>query len=168
MAFAVGDRVVHRYHGRGRIVRLDRVQARDGDRDCYVVAMEQGLVVWVPIDGVSEASLRAPLSAETIARLADILRGVAKPLETVSKDRQEQIKGLLKDGSPEALCTLVRDLTAQSARRTLSPNETDALQRAYNIVAGEWELATDSRDAAAEIDALLREGASRSVEETAT
>ena len=165
MAFSIGDKVVHRYHGPGRIARLDQVETRSGPRDCYVVTMGHGLVVWVPIDGSSEVSLRPPLSASTVARLADILRGLPQPLHTASKERTEQIRALMKDGSPEALCTLVRDLTAYGTRRVLNAGDAAALERARSIVIAEWALATDSPDAAGEIDALLRESARRNAED---
>lgn len=167
MAFAPGDKVVHRYHGPGRVARLDRVQARDETRECYVVDMGHGLVVWVPIDGTSEQSLRAPLSVDSLARLADILRSPAQPMEAAHRDREQQIKLLMRDGSPEVLCALVRDLSAQCAGRSPNANTLAVLDKARRMLIAEWELATDAPDAAAEVDALLRESASHSNAETA-
>ena len=157
MSFVVGDKVVHRYHGPGRITRLDHVQAQNATRECYVVDMGRGLVVWVPIDGTSERSLRPPLTAAAIAGLADILRSPAQPLQPISRDREQQIKMLMRDGSPKVLCALVRDLTAYVSRRAPSSNDATVLEKARSILLAEWQIATDAPDAAAEVDALLRE-----------
>ena len=161
MAFAVGDKVVHRYHGPGRIVRMGEVQSQSGTRQCYVVDMGRGLVVWVPIDGTSEQSLRPPLTASAIAGLADILRSPAQPLESVSKQREQQIRMLLRDGSPSVLCAIVRDLTVYAARRPPNANDAAVLERTRSILLAEWQVATDTPNAAAEIDTLLRESISR-------
>ena len=165
MAFAVGDRVVHRYHGPGQVMRLDQVQSHSGPRECYVVDMGHGLVVWVPIDGVSEQSLRPPLSAPAIAGLSEILRSPAQPLKPSSKEREQQIKQCMKDGSPQVLCGLVRDLTAHVAQRTPNTNDAAALEKTRSILLSEWQIATNAHDAAAEVDALLQESASRSASE---
>ena len=161
MAFAVGDKVVHRYHGPGRITRLDEVQSRAGTRQCYVVDVGHRLVVWVPIDGMSEQSLRPPLAAPAIAGLAEILRSPAQPLKTVSREREQQIKLLLKDGSPTVICALVRDLTAHTAHHVANANDMAILEKLRSLLHAEWEIATDTPDAAAEVDALLRESMSR-------
>jgi len=165
MTFAVGDKVVHRYHGPGRITRLDEVQSRSGTRPCYVVDVGHRLVVWVPIDGMSEQCLRPPLAAPAIAGLAEILRSPAQPLKTVSRERDQQIKQLLKDGSPQVICALVRDLTAYTARHTANANDLAVLDKLRSLLHAEWELATDTPDAAAEVDALLRESMIRTQEQ---
>jgi RNA polymerase-interacting CarD/CdnL/TRCF family regulator len=157
MPFAVGDKVVHRYHGPGRIARLDHVQAHSGTRECYVVDMGHRLIVWVPIDGMSEQCLRPPLTASALDSLAEILRSPAQPLKSVSREREQQIKLLMKDGSPRVLCALVRDLTAYVARKVPNTNDATVLEKARGILLAEWQLATDVPDASAEIDALLRE-----------
>jgi RNA polymerase-interacting CarD/CdnL/TRCF family regulator len=160
MSFAVGDKVVHRYHGPGRITRLDHVRAQGGERECYVVDLEHNLVVWVPIDGMSEQSLRPPLTASAISALADVLRSPAQPLKSVSREREQQIKLLMKDGSPQVLCALVRDLTAHASQNVPNTNDAAVLEKARGILLAEWQLATDTPDAAAEVDALLRESMS--------
>jgi RNA polymerase-interacting CarD/CdnL/TRCF family regulator len=124
--------------------------------------MGHRLVVWVPIDGMSEQSLRPPLTASAIAELAEILRSPAQPLSSVSREREQHIKTLLKDGSPAVICALVRDLSAYAARRVPSANDAAVLERLRGILIAEWEIATDAPDAASEIDALLRESARRS------
>jgi RNA polymerase-interacting CarD/CdnL/TRCF family regulator len=164
MAFTVGDKVVHRYHGPGRITRLDHVQAQNETRDCYVVDMGRGLVVWVPIDGMSEQCLRPPLTAPAISALADILRSPAQPLKPISREREQQIKLMMKDGSPQVLCAIVRDLTAYTSTRVPTANDAAVLERARGILLAEWQIATDHPDAAAEVDALLRESLNRSAQ----
>ena len=157
MPFAVGDKVVHRYHGPGRITRLDHVQSESGPRECYVVDLGHSLVVWVPIDGMSEQSLRPPLTALAIEGLAEVLRSPAQPLKPVSREREQQIKLLMRDGSPKVLCALVRDLTAYVSHKAPNTNDAAALEKARGILLAEWELATDGPHVATEVDALLQE-----------
>ncbi len=161
MAFAIGDKVIHRYHGPGRITRMDHVESRSGTHECYVVDVGHRLVVWVPIDGVSEQSLRPPLTAAEISGLAEILRSPAQPLNLVNREREQEIKNRLKDGSPEALCSLMRDLTAYAAHRVPSANDAAVLEKLRATLLAEWQLATDAEDAAVEVDALLRESISK-------
>jgi CarD family transcriptional regulator len=160
MSFAVGDQVVHRAHGLGRITRMDHVQAQDGRRECYVVDVGHGLIVWVPIDGVSEQCLRSPLSSTTITALSDILRSPAQPLERSSRQRVQQLRDRMREGSPNMLCALVRDLTSYASLRVPSSNDTAVLDKARSMLVAEWALATDMPDAAAQVSALLRESSS--------
>jgi len=123
------------------------------------VSLAHGLVIWVPIDGVSEQKLRPPMTGEAIARLTEILRSPAHQLQAASREREQQIKALMRDGSPESLCTIVRDLTAYSEKRTLNAADTAALEKARSLLAGEWEWATGSATVQDDFDKLLREGA---------
>lgn len=157
MSFVAGDRVIHRFHGVGRVTRLDHLQAQDGTRQCYVVDLGRSLVIWVPIDGSSEQSLRAPLTKEQAAQMADFLRSPARPLDSTGKVRQKQMQDLLRDGSPMSLCALVRDLTAHLASHSPNANDTAVLEQARNILVAEWQLATDEPDAAVSLKALLEE-----------
>jgi RNA polymerase-interacting CarD/CdnL/TRCF family regulator len=157
MTFSVGDKVIHAFHGPGLITRMDHVQAQAGTRDCYVVDVGNRLIVWVPIDGVSELRLRPPLSMPEVAELSDILSSPAQPLKASSREREQQIKLLMRDGSPQALCELVRDLTVYVARKAPNTNDAAMLEKARTTLLAEWEMATASPNAAAEIDALLRE-----------
>jgi len=143
------------------------VQAHDGVHDCYVVDVGNRLVVWVPIDGMSEQSLRPPLAAPAIAELADILSSPAQPLKAMSRDREQQMKVLLKDGSPQVLCALMRDLNAYIARKTPNANDAAVFEKVRSILLAEWQTARETSEAAAEIDALLRESLRRTLTEQA-
>jgi RNA polymerase-interacting CarD/CdnL/TRCF family regulator len=91
--------------------------------------------------------------------LSEILRSPSRPLKIASKERQQQIKLLMQDGSPTALCTLMRDLTAHAARRAPNASDSAALEKVRGILVAEWALATQSPDAADQVNALLRQSA---------
>jgi RNA polymerase-interacting CarD/CdnL/TRCF family regulator len=58
----------------------------------------------------------------------------------------------LADGKVETLCHVIRDLTSYARRKSLNDNDKDVLERAQNLLVGEWKFSLSIPRADAEIE----------------
>lgn len=140
MEFQVGDHVIHKNHGIGKIVQLDEKMLSGRATHCYVVQI-QDLTVWVPINDKGESNLRLPTPRSEFENLFAILRA---PGETLSNDRFERKNQLIEkmnDGKIESICQVVRDLSLHRSSKKLNEHDTSVLERAQDFLLGELKLA---------------------------
>ena len=159
MRFQVGDVVVHLAHGLGRIVNLEKKQLSGAEARLYYEVATQKSTVWVPVESGAEGTLRSLTPKSALNRYQQVLK--LKP-ETLIKDHRLRQIGLnerLKNGAFQALCEVVRDLTAQSWRKPLSDADAALLRRAHDNLCQEWAAAAGLTiiEANQQISALLLE-----------
>jgi RNA polymerase-interacting CarD/CdnL/TRCF family regulator len=151
MNFHKGDTVMHWTHGIGQIVNLEE-RALAGSKTIYYVVQVRDMTVWVPADSHVRSRLRAPTPKPRFKRLLAILSG---PSETLAEDRLERkthLLGLLKDGRPESLCQVIRDLSAYQKQkgRPMNDNDQMILKQSRNTLLGEWGFVLSLTHAEAE------------------
>ena len=110
------------------------------------------MTVWVPADSNVESRLRPPTSKDRFEGLLAIL---SSPSESLPEDRLEcktHLLKLLKDGRPESLCQVIRDLSAYQKQQTrpMYDNDQMILKQARNILLGEWGFVLSITHAQAE------------------
>lgn len=159
MRFQVGDVVVHLAHGLGRIVNLEKKQLSGAEARLYYEVATQKSTVWVPVEASPGGTLRSLTPKSDLSRYQQILK--LKP-QTLIKDHRLRQIGLherLKNGAFQALCEVVRDLTAHSWRKPLSDADASLLRRAYDNLCQEWAAAAGVTmvEANQQINALLLE-----------
>jgi RNA polymerase-interacting CarD/CdnL/TRCF family regulator len=140
MAFQVGDQVIHWEYGLGEIIRLDEVVLAEHSGKYYVVQIGN-LTLWVPLKETSEHCLRLPTPARDFPKLFRIL---ASPGDSLSPDRfmrKTQLTELLKDGTLESTCRVIRDLVYYRRTKKLNENDNSILGRARNFLLNEWSIA---------------------------
>ena len=59
---------------------------------------------------------------------------------------------MLKDGSAESLCRVIRDLTKYRQKKSLNDNDQAVLRRVQTSLLGEWGFALSLTPAQAEIE----------------
>lgn len=157
MDFRVGDPVVHWSHGIGEIIGLEE-RAMAGKNTLYYVVKIQEFTVWVPADDKVLSRLRVPTSERKFKKLFAILSGPGASLSDDRLVRKTQLHNGLADGKVETLCHVIRDLTSYALLKHLNENDKDVLQRARNLLVGEWEfsLSIPLVDAEIELGRLLR------------
>jgi RNA polymerase-interacting CarD/CdnL/TRCF family regulator len=68
---------------------------------------------------------------------------------------------MLKDGSAESLCSVIRDLTAHRGHRSWSEYDSELIRRVKKTLIGEWSfiLSITPLDAEVEMQKLLAQNA---------
>jgi RNA polymerase-interacting CarD/CdnL/TRCF family regulator len=157
--YQAGDTIVHPVHGIGVVTRLEEMKQGEQSRLYYVIAMDGKVTVWVPVDAAAQSGMRPVVSASGFKMVSRILSSAAQPLTDQAHERQLEMHERLNQGSLEALCTIVRDLTARSSGKRLNENDARILKRARKLLLDEWVLATDMlyQEAQSQLGALLLE-----------
>lgn len=151
MNFHKGDMVMHWTHGIGQIVNLEE-RALAGAKAVYYVVQVRDMTIWVPADGKVRSRLRPPTPRLRFEQLLAIL---SRPVEPLPEDRQERkthLLDLLQEGRPEALCQVIRDLTAYQKQlgKPMNDNDQLILKQARNLLLGEWGFVLSLTHAQAE------------------
>ena len=139
MQFQIGDSVVHTTYGLGVIVEIDQKVIAGNPTDCYVLEVGE-LTIWVPVKRGDSSSLRLLTPASRFGELFDILRSPSQPLASDRLMRRNYLVEQLKDGSLEAICQVVRDLTALKRSGKMNDHDKTILVRAEKFLLSEWEV----------------------------
>ncbi len=156
MEFQPGDWVVHCTHGVGQIKSVE--DRSFGDRNIpYFMVQIGDLTIWVPADENINKRLRFP---STQAEFHTLLGTLSSPPETLPIDRRQRTQHLLevlKDGSAETLCKVIRDLSAIRKHRTWSEYDRNLMHRIQKMFTGEWSFifSISPQDADIELQKLL-------------
>ena len=155
--FRIGDTVVHPQHGVGQIVRLeDREFERGSLRRYYEIHIPGGSTVWVPVD-LPNSGLRRLAGKSELARCRQILKSRPAKLTEDGRVRQGELVAHLKQGTLEAHCEVVRDLSAFVAHKPAYGTITSFFESTARVLYQEWALVEGITvaDAASEINSLL-------------
>jgi CarD family transcriptional regulator len=158
MQYAVGDKVVHPYHGPGQIIGVERKELIDGAKRYYVIEIPvQDLTVYVPRRTVDQAGVRPAMSRATLSCVIETLEGRPRHLPPDHKDRQELVWEKLKTGHVIQIAEVVRDLIWHKELAHLTKKDGDYLDRGRRLLAAEMALVSDSDidDAERRIDDVL-------------
>jgi RNA polymerase-interacting CarD/CdnL/TRCF family regulator len=137
VSYQVGDQVIHWMYGLGEIIQLDE-KALSGHTGKYYVVQTPDLTLWVPLNKTGEQSLRLPTPARDFKKLFRILASPGDELSTDRHARKIQLMELLKDGTLESVCRVVRDLVYYKRTSSLNENDNTLLERARNFLLNEW------------------------------
>ncbi len=160
MRYQVDDRVVHVNHGVGRVVGLVTNQFTKAEAKLYYeIALDQS-TVWVPVQDSAQQELRALTRKRDLERYRDVLRSRPTSLSADHRQRRLDLLQLLKDGSFESLCAVVRDLSARGRIKPLNEVDSQTLRQAHANLTREWAVADGITisEAVRHIEALMLEG----------
>lgn len=139
-SFQVGDQVIHWVYGLGEIIQLDE-KVLSGRASKYYVVQMRDLTLWVPLSENGENGLRPPTPARDFNKLFRILTSKGESLSNDRYLRKTQLMDLLKDGTLESVCRVVRDLVCYKRVNKSNDNDNSILERAKNLLLNEWSLA---------------------------
>lgn len=161
MNFHEGDLVMHWTFGLGKVVRLEE-RNMSGGNIMYCAVQVNDMTVWVPKDDRMETSLRYPTPENEFRKLLTILSTPGDPLPDGRHERKTMLTEILKDGSAESLCRVIRRLVTYSKVRPLNESDQATLKRAKKALIGEWGVALSITPMQAEADMynLLQSGSS--------
>jgi len=139
--FAVGDKVVHPGHGPGIIRGVERHQVVGEEKRYYIIDMlSGGTRLMTPVAQADKVGLRAAISDESMQQLLALLSNAPAALPDDFRERQSSIDERLKEGDVFAAARVARDMTWFGRLRGLTRRDTQLLQRAEELVAGELAL----------------------------
>ncbi|MGH2593256.1 MAG: CarD family transcriptional regulator [Anaerolineae bacterium] len=159
MEFKAGDRVVHPAHGVGDIVRLEERRLAEDEARLYYVIVADKSTVWVPVDTHRTAGLRQLTPKRDLGRYRGLLKSDPVSLQKDHNKRRLEIADRLKQGSFQAMCEVVRDLTAHGRRKPLNDADMALLQKIRIDLCREWAAADgiSIEEAIKEVESLLLE-----------
>ena len=159
MRYQVDDRVVHIHHGVGRVVGLVNSSFSGAESKLYYEISVGQSTVWVPVQQTSSNELRALTQKRELEHYRKVLRSQPTRLSTDHRQRRVDLVELMKTGTFENLCIVVRDLTAQSQIKSLNDVDSLTLRQAHSNLTREWAASEDISlvDATRQVAALLHD-----------
>ena len=157
MHFKVGDAVVHPIYGVGQVVRLDSKRFTGTETREYYEVSTKKTTVWVPVETYEAVGLRRLTNKPDLATYRSLLSGRPVSLDKDHSRRRVELAERMKGGSFQALCEMVRDLTARGWNKPLGAADAVSLRKAHDLLCQEWAASNGVTiaDAAVEVDALL-------------
>jgi CarD family transcriptional regulator len=167
LPYQIGDTIVHPVHGIGVITRMDELKQGEQARLFYVIAIHNKVTLWVPVDVATQSGLRSVASASRFTLVSKILSSAAQPLNEQARERQIEINERFTQGTLEAMCSLIRDLSARGLSKKLNEHDAKMLKRARKLLLDEWVMVMDMREVEAQnqLSDLLHESATLSSQE---
>jgi RNA polymerase-interacting CarD/CdnL/TRCF family regulator len=158
-AYSQGDWIVHRYYGIGQVKGIDRKHISGKMAECYRVKTQDS-VFWVPVEKIDVCRVRPLSSPSDIRKASKILGKPPQEMKPDYKQRQYRIKDVRSDGSLMSICRLIRDLSAMQVEKSISQNESRALDVFEKRLLVEWSVSADVtvEDAGRQLRDLLEKG----------
>lgn len=151
MSFHAGDSVMHWVFGLGRVIRTEKRDMSGGMILYYAVQIDD-MTIWVPEDEMLASRLRAPTSVDGFRKLHTILQGDGDTLPVDRHLRKNILVEMLKEGSAESLCRVIRSLATYKMEHSLNENDQAVLRRVEKALIGEWGTALSVTPFEAEAD----------------
>lgn len=157
MPFQVDDRVVYPAFGLGRIVGLVTKSLMGAEAKQYYEVSGERSTVWVQVDPDSDRGLRRLTRRDELAHYRGVVGSQPVVLNPDHRQRQSDLRGQLKLGTLQALCEIVRDLSARGWVKPLGESDSQALRRSRDALLQEWAAADGIplTQASAELNGLL-------------
>jgi len=139
--FTAGDKVVHPGHGPGIITGIERRQMLGEEKQYYVIDMlASGGTLMTPVEKAGDIGLRSAIGDASVKRLLKSLTEAPTLLPGDFRERQAAIEERLRPGDVFATAHVIRDLAWYGKTQGLTKRDSQLMQRAEELVAGELAL----------------------------
>ena len=166
MTYEIGDTVVHRTHGLGKVTAIEEKNLSGRAQLYYVV--EVGLLqIWVPIEKEDDCSIRYPITGIQFVNMFEILSKQGEELPDNQYQRKTTLRERMQNRTLDGLCRVIRDLSDRKRNHPLNQSDTELFIRAEEHLLDEWvlSLGVERSQAQNELIALLGQGLPSPVEE---
>jgi CarD family transcriptional regulator, regulator of rRNA transcription len=163
--FEIGDTVVYRAHGAGRVTAREQRVILGVERETVVLDLANGLSVALTLEQ-AQAQLRPVIDEAGVQGVQETLRGKAKSGSDMWQKRRKATQAKLTGGDPQQVAEIVRDgesrrqrANVRGERKMVSVVEKAQYVKARELLAGEIAIARglDLIEADAWIDIQLLE-----------
>ncbi|MEN6478101.1 MAG: CarD family transcriptional regulator [Anaerolineales bacterium] len=143
--YTVGAKVVHPCYGAGTITRITEKAIGDTYRAYYIIStVSRPMELMVPVERAEEVKLRPVGELDELqAELAGAAVTLQDQLSPDLRQRQNQMRDLLKSGSFGAVAQVARTLFMLNARRPLGTIDRQLLDQGREFLAGELALSAN-------------------------
>ena len=143
-AYKVGDKVVYPHHGAGKIVKKDKKDVLDQQREYLTIQiLYNEMTVEVPSDSADRAGLRKVIAEETVDEVISVLNDDGSSMPKNWNRRFKHNRDKIKTGDIFELAEVVRNLSIRELDKGLSTGEKQMFGRAKKILASELMYARD-------------------------
>lgn len=139
--YKVGDWIVHRRYGVGKITKLEKKPLGGDPIECYRVKTRNS-TYWFPSDQDENPRIRPVARPSIIDDIIEILQKDPKTLETDNKIWKKRINKVQSNGELIAIAKFIRDLYAKQALKKLTQTEEAAMNRYMTRLLREWSAIT--------------------------
>jgi CarD family transcriptional regulator len=141
MTFSVGDKVVHPSYGPGVIKEIERRQIIGEAKRYYVIDMlSQSGTLMTPVSQAEQVGLRPVIGDTSLKRLLKLLAIEPSSLLDGFRERETEVEERLNEGDLFFAAEVVRDLVRYGHDHSLTSRQTQLMQRAEKLLAGELAL----------------------------
>lgn len=138
-----GDWVVHRQHGLGEIVGIEKKFIGDSE-NTYCKIKTPNVIVWLPVEKMNDEWLRPLASPDDIEQALEALGAPPKKMSDNLNIRRSQINKVDSNDHPVIIAELLRDLWAlKKVKKTLSQVEEEALRHLTDCFLTEWTVSLE-------------------------
>lgn len=142
-AYDLGDWVVHRNHGIGKIESIERKRL-GGQENVYCKIQTPDSMIWLPIKKANSNWLRPVAAPAKIKQAQEVLKSAPQPLPDNLNGRKSWINKVNSNDKPEVIAELLRDLRAfKKEKKTLAQAEEAALRHFTDCFVAEWAVSMD-------------------------
>jgi RNA polymerase-interacting CarD/CdnL/TRCF family regulator len=158
MQFEVNDLIVHPVYGVGRVVGVEKNQFFEKELRLYYKISLPKRIIWIPVEAYRSLGLRLAIAKNDLDQYRNLLRSPAVPLSKDYRQRHSDLDNRLKEGSFEALCEVVRDLTISHRQKALGTKDTATLRKTQESLCEEWAVAAGVSilEALKEVESLIK------------
>lgn len=140
IVFEVGDTVVYRSHGVGKINSISKKKIGGSELKVFdITLIESGLKVVVP---VGQNGLRRVIDKKAVEKIFTILKDRSSKVDTQTWNRRSrEYETKLKTGSLYEIAKVLRDLFILRNEKELSYGEKQMLEKAQSLLVSEIAIA---------------------------
>jgi len=135
--FNVGENIIHPQHGLGTIKEIRETSILGQTETVYVITTRK-MELQIPVPKARALGVRPVATPEQAENMLKILRSPAKEEPFTASEgwyeRYEELKQRIKQGEPEDLAEIVRDLDKNSKVYELNIKEREILNQAKDLI----------------------------------
>ena len=135
--YSIGDMIVHRTHGVGRIDDIECKPINGVDVDCFKVKTDN-VTYWFPTDSLDNPRIHPVASKERIQKAIEILQSSPMNLDEDHLQLKERIDQVSLDDDFLDMSSLVRDLAALKSKKKLNRIQDQAFSNFKDRLIREW------------------------------
>ncbi|MBC8264018.1 MAG: CarD family transcriptional regulator [Anaerolineales bacterium] len=140
--FKIGDKVVHPYHGAGKVVDIEeKMLLSEGGRYYVIDLVACNGIVMVPTNNIQKIGLRRVSGRRDISRAMNTLISPPDTLSSDHRERQAHAQEKLNTGDLIKVTEVVRNLAWRNHEGRLTMADNKIYQRAQTFLASELSLA---------------------------
>ncbi|MGD8605207.1 MAG: CarD family transcriptional regulator [Anaerolineales bacterium] len=140
--FKIGDWVVHRYHGVGKVSGVEEKKLGGESSEFFRVVGDE-TIFWIPVENAENDRIRPVVTKRELRKAIKILSKDPEKMQKDYRKRQSRIKKVKTEGTLTSICQIVRDLMGRKREKGLNESETRALRFFRELLLNEWAICVD-------------------------